>query len=264
MSNITRADLARLAVGERITAGGIEVLRTATDLRYALACRVDGRRLHRCLGWGSEGMTPKKAAAALEQIRVESRAGRLNLPPGRKAALTVAEAASRYLQRLEAGEGGARNIAQKTSQFRNHLTRILGPQPLAGLSQALLQRYRKRRADEDASQATINRELAVLSHLIHRAVEWGWLTKPPCQVPLVREQEHRMVVLSEAQQTALMAAAVADAHPLIYLFVGIALGSAMQHGEIVRIKYSDIDWTAAASSSPEPRPAPASSRSCPR
>jgi integrase len=240
---ITREALARLAVGQKITAAGIEVERMPNgDLRYWIAARVDNQRLHRVVGYGRQGMTPRKATLVLEQLRVASREGRLGLPAGRKAAMTVAEAARLYIERLEAGEGGARNIAQKKSQLANHILRLLGDQPLAGLALPALQRYRKRRTDEGASPATVNRELAVLSHLIRRACEWGWLAKPPCQVPLVREQEHRMVVLDEAQQAALMAAAIVDAHPLIYLFIAIAMGSGMRHGEIVRIRYSDIDW----------------------
>ena len=101
--------------------------------------------------------------------------------------------------------------------------------------------YVKRRKEEGAAQATINRELATLSHLLNRALEWGWITTRP-SIDKGREDPKQIVVLSTPQKLALSNAAAEDQDPFTWMFVAIALGTAMRHSEILRIRWSEIDF----------------------
>ena len=103
--------------------------------------------------------------------------------------------------------------------------------------------YRKVRRDAKAADATINRELATLSHMLRSAARWGWIKRD--DVPVIdraREGQGRIVSLSAEQCAALMAAAIADQDADLWLFVAIGLGTGMRHDEITAIRWTDVDF----------------------
>ena len=61
---------------------------------------VDGQRIHRVIGRESDGTTRTQAEEFIEKARQDAKAGRLNLPTGRKIALGFKEAAEKYLIKL--------------------------------------------------------------------------------------------------------------------------------------------------------------------
>jgi len=89
--------------------------------------------------------------------------------------------------------------------------------------------------------ATINRDLAVLSHLLSCAVEWGWIASIPVKIRRFQEQRTQFEYLTEAEIGHLLAAAVADSYPQIYAFVYIALHTAMRSGEILLLRREFVD-----------------------
>ena len=103
--------------------------------------------------------------------------------------------------------------------------------------------YVKHRRDQGAAIATINRELSTLSHLLNRAIEWKWIRadqKP--KIPKNDETRKQIIILNETDKRALMKAAIADQDPLTWLFVAIAMGAGMRHGEILHIRWENIDF----------------------
>ena len=129
----------------------------------------------------------------------------------------------------------------KRLQLRMYLTPFFGGQRLDGITTFTVDRYKKRRQEVGASAATINRELATLSHLLRNAVEWKWIEIQPCKVTKLKENEGRMVVLSDAECNALLRAAVADQDTYCWLFVAFGLNTAMRHGEILRTRFEHLD-----------------------
>jgi integrase len=108
-----------------------------------------------------------------------------------------------------------------------------------------LSRYRTARLADGASDATINRELATLSHLLHRASskDWGWLTSDAVpEIPKERELRKKIRILSAEQRDRLLGAAVEDADPRAWLFVMFGLNAAMRHSEIVGRRYDEVDF----------------------
>jgi|TARA_B100001971_G_C18222696_1_gene558272 hypothetical protein len=55
---------------------------------YTVNIRVDGIRVHRVIGKESEGLTRQQAEDFIVTAKADARTGRLNLPKGRKPALT--------------------------------------------------------------------------------------------------------------------------------------------------------------------------------
>jgi integrase len=83
--------------------------------------------------------------------------------------------------------------------------------------------------------------LATLSHLFNRAVDWKWLDRLPARPRKFAETGGRIIALDDEQCSGLMRAAIASADPDLHLFVAVALNTGMRHGEIIAIRWEDLD-----------------------
>lgn len=98
-----------------------------------------------------------------------------------------------------------------------------------------------RNHDDKVKSSTVNRELAVLSHLFTKALEWGWINHRPFKINRTQEQQGRITYLTESQAQRLVECAKHDQNDQIYPFIVIALGTAMRRMEILRIRKVDLD-----------------------
>lgn len=244
VDRVTRTVVRSLGRGEKITARGVIAQRLVDgDVRYSVQVMVDGQRIARVIGRDSEGVTPTQAEEFIEAARTRAREQRLDLPQGRKLHQSFAEAAAAYLNKME--EIGGKDLANKKRHLNTYLAPELGRHRLDQVSGFLLQKYRRTRRDAGATDATINRELATLLHMMNRAVEWRWIKvdqKP--KIPRVAEERKPRRALSAEQANALMDAAIADQDGRLWLFVALGLGTGMRHGEIVCRRYDEIDFGA--------------------
>lgn len=239
-SRLDRPAIRNLKPREQITEHGITAERLADgDVRYSVNVMVDGVRIHRVIGTESSRVTRTTCADFIEQARTDSRANRLNLPRGRKLALTFTAAADDYLKRLE--ESAGRNIKIKRRQLTAQLKPFFGTMRLDGIAAFTIDRYKKQRLNEGAANGTINRELATLSHLFSMAVEWKWIDRVPARPKMLRESAGRIIALSEDQCDALMRAAIASADTYCWLFVAFGLNTAMRHAEILAARFDQLD-----------------------
>lgn len=236
---LTRLALRRLEPGQHLTSGGIRFDRLENgDGRFTVEFMVDRVRVHRVIGLESEGCTLTQAQQFIEQARADARRDRLQLPKNRKVALSFHEAVKGYLERMDAGQG--RNLPQKRQHCAQHLTPFFGDRPLSKIAPFDLQRYVKQRRDAGAAPATINSELATLSHLLKRAVEWSWLDRP-VKIPRLPVDNRRLVYLTEDQAQRLLEAARADACWEVYPFILIGLHTGMRRMEILSIRWEHVD-----------------------
>ncbi len=239
MTKLTRLALRQLDPGQHLTAGGIRFDRLANgDGRFTVELMVDRVRIHRVVGLESAGVTLTQAEQLIVQLRADARRERFSLPAGRKVARGFSAAADDYLQRLETAQG--RNLRQKRQQLTQHLKPFLGDKPLSRIASFDLQRYVKARQLAGAANATINRELACCSHLLHRAVEWHWIERA-VKVPRLREENRRLIYLTQEQIDRLLDAARADTCWAIYPFVLIGLHTAMRLMEILAMRWEHVD-----------------------
>lgn len=252
---LTAPNLKTLAPGAEITENGIRFRRAKKDDGiWGVFVMVDGQRISRTLGRQSEGVTRKKAENFVEQARTDARHGRLNLPKGRKTVLRFDEAAEKYLERLEQGDG--RNLKKKREQLRLHLKPFFGEMPLSGISTFAVDRYKKHRLSEtrklgnrqrgngepleSTKPGTVNRELAVLSHVLRKAVEWGWMQHQPAKIARLKEGSGRIEYLTIEQAESFRQAAKADENAHLYLFVCIGLETSMRKMEILQLRREHV------------------------
>ena len=238
-ATLDRPSIRRLRPGGKITEHGITAERLADgDLRYSVNVMVDGKRIHRVVGKTSDGVTRTQCEDFVEKVRTEARPDRLSLPKGRKLALTFGAAADNYIKRLE--EGAGKNIAIKRRQLRMYLKPFFGAMRLDAIASYTVDRYKKKRIDAGAANATINRELATLSHLFSMAVDRRWLDKRPCRFQMLGEISGRIVALSGDECAALLCAGVESADAFCWLFVAFGLNTAMRHSEILAARFVDF------------------------
>lgn len=246
-TKLTRPAIRNLAAGQSLSEHGITALCQASgDIRYSVNIMVDGQRIHRVIGRQSDGVTREQAERAIEKFRTNAREGRLDLPKGQKIHRTFAKAGKEYLTRLEEttgpGQKGFKDLPNKRRHIETYLTPYFGTKRADQISGFLVQHYTRHRLDSGAKQATVNRELSTLSHMMNRFVDWKWI-KDEDRPRIVKGEEPRkkIVILTDETAAALYQGAVADQDGLTWLFVIIGLNTAMRHSEIMRIRWEDID-----------------------
>jgi integrase len=236
---LTRPAMRKLPPGKKIMEHGITFERLVNqDGVFTVNVMVDGQRIHRVIGRESDGTTRTQAEAFIEKSRREAREGRLNLPQGRKIALGFREAAIQYLQRL--GEEGGKDLVMKRRRLRIHLVPFFGDTPISQLSTFDVERYKKSRLGEGAKVGTINRELAALSHLFNKGIEWHWMDRRPAKIQRYPEERGRITYLTVDQITRLIEAAKHDQNPQIYPFMVIGLETSMRRMEILSIRREHV------------------------
>jgi integrase len=237
---LTRANQRALKIGERLVERGIEFDRLANgDGRYRVNIMIDGQRIHRLAGKESEGMTRLQVEALIAKLRIEAREKTLHLPKPRKTILHFQEAAQEYLEKQIATQG--KNLKSKTFQLKLHLIPFFGDKPLEKITELDIDYYKKNRQEAGIATGTINRELAVLSHLFTKAIEWKWLSNKPAVIKKFQETQHRITYLSVEQIDRLLTEAKKDVNQYVYPFIAIGLETAMRRSEILSIRLEHID-----------------------
>ena len=177
------------------------------------------------------------------------------MPKGRKTALSFSEAADKYLSKL--AEEGGKDLPMKSYRLKMHLSPFFGETPLTKISTFDVERYKRHRGSElvmlpngpggkpvfggPTKPATINRELAALSHLLNKAVEWGWVDHKPATIKRLKEFSGRITYLTVDQMNDLLKEAGADQSRQIYPFIRIGLDTSMRKSEILSIRREHVD-----------------------
>lgn len=240
-SKLTRVNMKSLRSGEKIQENGIIYTKLNNgDAVFSINIMVDGRRIHRTVGKESRGTTRTQAEEYINKLYNDAKEDRLNLPKGRKNALTFAEAFEKYIEIISRTDG--KDIRNKKHRFKNHLEAYFGKIPLSRINEVEIAGYKKLREDENASIATVNLELTVVSHLLHKAVEWSWINNMPCRITKEQIEETDKIYLTSEQVNNLKEAAKQDQNPQIYMFVLIGFETAMRKMEILSIKIKDIHF----------------------
>jgi integrase len=254
-TRLDRAVIKRLKPGQSLSEYGITAqCMSNRDIRYSVNVMVDGRRIHKAIGFASDGVTLTQCEEFIERAKSDARADRLDLPKGRKLAMTLAMAAPQYLARL-AESGGKnmkikarhlrdqRNTTDRQRQTKGPLLEFFGDMRLDQIESFAINRYKKQRQDAGAAIATVHRELATLSHLLGQAVEWRWLNRRPQKIVKSSDEgAGRIIALDDQECERLLDAARSSATPGCWLFSVYALNTAMRHQEIIASRFDQIDF----------------------
>lgn len=218
--------------------------RRVRKVSWGYSLVVDGRQERRhSAAWAEEDA---QRALAARVLGIEAQAER----KAARAAATFETVAARY---LEVKRGRASYRDQKATLDR--LLSALGKDtPVAALSAERIARYQAGRKAEASlrrrgpdgkplrvSPATVNRELALLRHLLVLAQEWGHVERVP-RIRLEREPEGRLRFLTEEEIARLLAACGSSAHPELAAVVAVALNTGMRRGEVLGLTWDRVDF----------------------
>jgi len=87
----------------------------------------------------------------------------------------------------------------------------------------------------------VNRELAVLRHMLRLAEEWGYVEKAP-RIRLAREPEGRLRFLSREEIVRLLGACERSRNPFLLAIVTLALNTGMRKGEVLGLTWERVDF----------------------
>lgn len=240
-AKLTRPAIRALPIGGKIAEHGIIAARLANrDVSYSINVMVDGERIHRTVGKESEGITRDQASALIETLRTRAREGRLSLPKGRKVSQLFSDIAAAYIERLGVQQGNG--LARKQQHIETRLVPAFGKVRIDAITEATIKAFVVSRRKDGVRDSTINRELATLSHLFRSVTRWKWVE--PGKFPSIqrlKEGAGRIIALSPHECERLIAAALVDQDPDLWLFVMICLQTSMRHGEARRLRWEHYD-----------------------
>lgn len=119
---------------------------------------------------------------------------------------------------------------------------------LADFNQVIIERFKRdrlstpTRSGTQRKPASVNCELAYLSKILSLAVEQHELAENPCRwIKSLRADNHRTRYLTPEEEERLMP--VLEFYPTLKVIVQIALNTGMRCGEILKLKWSEVDFS---------------------
>lgn len=118
-----------------------------------------------------------------------------------------------------------------------HLLKAFGSKLLSEITTRDIEAYKNQRRDEVAP-ATVNRELSCIKHMLGKAVKWGYLSANPADgVAKFKEPPGRVRYLNEDEIERLLECCSGHIRPVVVM----ALNTGMRRGEILGLKWQDVD-----------------------
>lgn len=125
-----------------------------------------------------------------------------------------------------------------------HFVQFMGDIYIDSISSWDIEKYKSKRKQDSMKPSTVNRELNMLRSMFNRAVEWGQIEKNPLSgvkklKPLKAEDyERKALYISNGVFTKLLN----DSSPNLRNFLTVAKNTGMRVGELVNLKWTDIDF----------------------
>lgn len=120
--------------------------------------------------------------------------------------------------------------------------RDLSPSVIADVRDRLLEEFTTKKTKR--SPSTVNRYLAIFSKVLSVASkEWEWMDNNPMQkVRKLKESRGRDRCLSFNEKESLLYACKNSSNPYLYHIVSLALLTGMRYGEIVKLRWKDVNF----------------------
>ena len=207
---------------------------------YLTDITLNYRRIRRFAGW-----TKAEARDYLAKLRLAAKEGKLEeiIRPKRRAENTFGEYARNL---LNSAEWKAKRSASRNEISLNNLNRVFKDIPLQDINPGLVRKYVSLRTEEGVAPATINREISFLKSVLYAAEFDGIIASNPIRGRRVkkleeassREKSILSLKLSDDDLVRLCDSAAPHFRPILEL----ALITGMRRGEILKMKWKDVDF----------------------
>jgi len=208
--------------------------------KYWIAYYSDGKQIREPVSYDRE--TAEKALKTRQSDVIRKR---FHLPHTEK--ISFEEMGKRYLVWSKTNKI---SWIRDTVSLRN-LVGYMGDYKLSQISPFLIEKYKqmrketvreskKRKIRKHPSNASVNRELALLKHLFSLAIKWGFADANPVKEVKFLKEEQKERILSPDEIQLLLYEANEDLKPIIIT----ALNTGMRLGEILSLKWSQVNFEA--------------------
>jgi integrase len=194
--------------------------------------RIHGKQYKRRIG-----PNKKLAEQILHDIELKQLKGEyLGIHEAKK--ITFADFAREYLALAKSAKaastyaGNVREMQRLTRAFDGYVAKMTAKE---------IEKYKVQRSQTVAA-GTVNRELALLKHMLSKAVEWGYLKNNPAKlVRLLKEPPGRLRYLEADDIERLIECCDDPQVPYLRPIVVVALHTGMRLGEILGLQWSNLD-----------------------
>jgi len=178
----------------------------------------------------------KKYAQITEGAILEGR----HFPTYDSKKYTLGEVIDRYIEEILPQKPPS--IKMQTSQLK-WWKLMIGHSVLSDISSSLIAQHRDRLSKSGKSNATVNRYLSALSHVLTISVkEWNILGYSPMpNVRKLREPKGRVRFLSDEERELLLQSCKESHNPYLYTIVVLALSTGVRKGELLKLHWKDVD-----------------------
>jgi integrase len=182
------------------------------------------------------GKTQKEVKDKLAKVRSEQEQGTLITAPEQ----TVAQFLNDWLENTQKESVRARTYERYEEIIRLHIVPVLGRHQLQKLTAQHLQAFYTRKRKEGLSPTTITVFHSVLHKALDCAVKWSLVPRNVCElVSPPRRARFEVQTLTAEQIQKLLE--TARGHSMEALFC-LALATGMRRGELMALKWQDIDF----------------------
>ena len=198
---------------------------------WCVGFTVNGRRVRETVG------PNKKIAQKVLSLRMTQVLENRYFPPNRQVGrMPFNEFVQMYLERVVSLMKSIRTERNRVKRW----VKDLGMRPIGQITRAEIESWRREKMSR-CKPATINRDLSRLRHMLNIAVEWELLEESPMQgMKFLRENNARTRYLSVGECHRLIDSCMA---PHIRAIVTVALHTGMRLGEILNLRWQDLDFS---------------------
>jgi integrase len=202
---------------------------------WGYTAMIDGRQVRKYhAAWSKEDAQNALAARLIE--------GETPPTPTPK---TLAEVGREYLDFKRAK--GKRTVAEDAAKLARFEAFFGAVEPITAITAQRIAGYERQRVTETSkrgrvvSPATVNRELAMLRHLLRLVEEWGYITKAP-RIRMGRESEGRLRWLTPGEAGRLLHACRESRSKPLAAIVTVALNTGARKAEILSLTWDRVDF----------------------
>ena len=173
-----------------------------------------------------------EAAEMLEARKTDIKRGEFQLPG--KGKIKFEKFAEEYMEYAKANK----RSWMRDEVILKHLMPHFKGIPLSKINPKHIEDYKRKRL-ERVKPATINRELTLFKFMFSLAGKWKYTNANPVkEVNFLQERQYLMKVLDKEEIKCLINSSTSRLRPIIIM----ALSTGMRKGEILNLRWSDIDF----------------------